>query len=106
MTKLTQIGVWIKDHLVMVLVAAGLLALFFYVPHFQEFFYGLLRAAIVLIAISAFIYLVFKDTIRPWLVDGGLIADFKAVEAKHRMAFFAAVLLIITIVVVECLVHP
>lgn len=106
MTKLTQIGVWIKDHLMIVLIAAGLMAVFFVLPHFQEFSYGLLRAAIILIAISAFIWITFKDTIRPWLTGGGLIEDFKNLEAKHRVAFFAFVLLVITIVVVESVTHP
>jgi hypothetical protein len=101
-----DVGIWIKDHFVIVLVAAALMAVFFLVPQFKELSYGLGRAAIVLAAISGFIWLAFGQTIRPWLVGGGLIADFKAAEAKHRMAFFAGILLAVTIVVVECVVHP
>ncbi len=105
-TKLLEIGVWIKDHFMLVVVIAALIAIFFLIGTFREFAYGLLRAAITLLAISVFIWIAFKDSIRPWLVGGGLIADFKVVEAKHRLAFFAAVFLAITIIVVEALVHP
>jgi hypothetical protein len=50
-------------------------------------------------------YIWFKDTIRPYLVSGNFIEDFKQLEGKHRVAVTVTILLAVLWLIVECLVH-
>lgn len=104
--KILALGVFIKDHIMLVALAAAAMFVFLFLPHFREFAYGLFRAFVAIFFVAVIIYIWFKDTIRPYLVNGTFVEDFKALEAKHRVATALTVIIVVVWLVIETLVHP
>jgi hypothetical protein len=67
---------FIQEHWQIVAVGVVAVALFFIVPKFQEFAYGLLRIAIAVFFIALLIFVWFRDTIREYLTSGAFVAEF------------------------------
>jgi hydrogenase-4 membrane subunit HyfE len=97
---------FVKDHWAILAVGLVGLAAFFIVPQFKELSYGLMRAAITVLFIALLVYTWFRHTLREYLVSGAFVAEFRALEAKHRVAVTVTVLVLISWIVVECIVHP
>lgn len=104
--KVNSLWAFTVDHWPLAVVALVALAAFIFLPRFQELAYGLLRVALVALFIALIIYVWFKDTIREYLSSGAFVAEFRALEARHRVAVTITILVVISWIVVECIVHP
>lgn len=89
---------FVKDHWVIGVLAIAIGALFLYSPaggKFAEFTYGLLRMLVVLLATASAINLFFPGTVRTYLNHFGLVQDFFALEARHRVYVTVAIVLVL-----------
>lgn len=99
--------VFLRDHLwVAGLGIVGIYIFFHAGPHFKELEYAFVRIAFAVLMIAGFLYAWWRHTVSEHIASGNLVADFKSVEAKHRLWFCFAVIALIALVVVECVVHP
>jgi hypothetical protein len=104
--KQNVLWAFIQDHWQIAVVAIVALVLFFVLPHFKELAYGLLRVAVAVFLIALVVYTWTRNTVREYIASGAFVAEFRALEAKHRVAVTVTLLVVIAWVVVECLVHP
>ncbi len=99
--------VFVRDHLW--IAGLGVLAIWIFFhggQNFKELAYAFVRIAFVVFMVGVILYAWWRKTVSEHIASGNLVADFKAVEAKHRLWFCFAVIALIAFVIVEATVHP
>lgn len=104
MKALKTILTFCKDNFWIVLFAAGMLALFLFTGHFGSIIFSAMKFSFVVLLAGIFIHWKFPATIHKWITESGLIADWNALDAKHRVYVGMGMLAVLFIVCGFCFV--
>jgi hypothetical protein len=79
---------------------------FLYSDRFAEFFYGLLRFIIVIVASMALRDIWFKKTVRPYINQEGFMKDFATLPEQQKVWLCVIIMLGLLFASVACFIHP
>jgi hypothetical protein len=96
---------FLRDNIYIVIAAIILAVLFFWVGLFQEMVYGALRLFAVVLIAAIVLHWKFPDTVHKYIRDDELIADFKALDPKHRVYVVFGTIAVLFIVAALCFTH-
>jgi hypothetical protein len=78
-------------------------AVFLHMDKFAEFGYSVLRLISVVFTAFVVIHLVFKSTIRPYILEGKFSDDFRS--SQYKLQISLATIAFVIWVAMECFVH-